>query len=97
MAQFVIRRALTQRQYLDDKQEVQERAARVRVKLIAREVRILAMDGFSPRLSEMVARNSLAVRFAELDEAVAAELGRLQEECHRKIGRLLENLEVAIA
>ena len=76
-------------------QEVRERDARVRVRveMIAREVRVRAMDGFSPRLAEVAAKNNLAVRLTELDEEHSAKLGRRHGECHRKIGRLLEELQ----
>jgi hypothetical protein len=40
------------RRYVDDQQEVRARAARVRIEMIAHEVRVLAMDGFSPRLTD---------------------------------------------
>ena len=78
-------------------QEVRERAARVRVEMIAREVRVLAIDGFSPRLAEVAAKHNLALRFADLDVEVHAELGRLQDELYRRIARLLDSLENASA
>lgn len=61
--------------------------------MLAREVRVLAMDGFSPRLAEVAARNNLAMQFAELNAEVGAELGRLQDEFHRKVARLVEELQ----
>ena len=95
--QFVVRRSLLIHDHVAAAQEVRERAARVRVEMIAREVRVLAMDGFSPRLAEVAAKNNLAVRFAELNAEVHAELGRLQDEFHRRVGRLLEDPEDASA
>jgi hypothetical protein len=58
---------------------------RVRIELIAHEVRVLAMDGFSPRLAEVAAKNNLAMRLADLDAELAAELSRLQDKFHRKV------------
>ena len=52
--------------------DVRERAARVRADMIAREVRINAMDGMSPRLAEMAAK--LQVGWAHLDWAVKRHL-----------------------
>jgi hypothetical protein len=51
------------------------------------------VDGFSPRLAEVTAVNNLAVRLTELDNELGANLGRLQDDCHHKIGPTLDNLE----
>ena len=75
--------------------EVLDRAARVRLEMIAREVRVNAMDGFSPRLAEVAAKNNLAMRLRNLDDEVLTELARLQGELRRRLEKLQEELEGA--
>lgn len=53
------------------------------------------MDGKAVRLPKFVVKNNLAVLLRELDQELDAELCRLHDECHRKIGRLLEDLHDA--
>jgi hypothetical protein len=93
---YVIRRTQLLRQHADDVLEVRGRHTQVRTEMIVREVRIMVLDGLSPRLAETAARNNLAVRLRELDEELVAELGRLQGELRRKLARLLEDLEDGI-
>jgi hypothetical protein len=73
--------------------EVRGRAARARAEMIAREVRVNAIDGLSPWLSEIAARNNLAVRLRKLNNELLTELGRLQGTLWRKLERLLKNPE----
>jgi hypothetical protein len=65
--------------------------------MIASEVRINAIDGMSPRLAEIAAKNNLAVRLRDLDDELLTELGRLQGELRRKLVRLLEDLEDSLS
>jgi isopropylmalate/homocitrate/citramalate synthase len=88
---FVLKRTLLLREHADAVLEVRERAAHVRAEMIAHEVRIMVMDGLSPRAAE-AARNDLALRLRELDYELLTELARLQDEFHRRVARLLENL-----
>ncbi len=73
--------------------DVRERHQRTREEMIGHETRINAMDGLSPALAELAARNNLAVRLRDLDNELVAELGRLQAELRRNLGRLIEDLD----
>jgi hypothetical protein len=90
---FVIKRTALLKAHADAVLEVRDRAARVRCEMIAHEVRIMAMDGLSPRLAEVAARNNLAVRLRDLDNELVSELSRLQEQLRRRLSLLLEELE----
>lgn len=90
---FVVKRTALLKAHADAVLEVRDREAQVRHDMIAREVRIMVMDGLSPRLAEIAARNNLAVRLRELDDELAAELSRLRSELRRRLQRLLEELE----
>lgn len=91
--EFVIRRTVLLKEHADAVLEVRERAARVRLEMIAREVRIMVMDGLSPRLAEIAARNNLALRMRELDDELAAEQNKLQGQLRRRLDLLLEELQ----
>src|SRR3954447_6040222 len=90
---FVLRRTALLKGHADAVLEVRDRAAQVRREMIAHEVRIMVMDGLSPRLAEIAAKNNLAVRLHELDDELIAELGRLQGQLRRRLTLLLEELE----
>ena len=92
--EFVLRRTALLKEHADAVLEVRDRAARVRQEMIAHEIKIMVMDGFSPELAAFAARNNLAVRLRELDAEVANELLRLQEELRSRVQRLLEELEI---
>jgi isopropylmalate/homocitrate/citramalate synthase len=91
--EFVLRRTVLLKDHADAVLEVRDCAARARLEMIAREVRIIVMDGLSPRLAEVAAKNNLAVRLHDLDDEVAAELERLQEQLRRRLRLLMEELE----
>lgn len=86
-------RAAVLKDHADAVAELQARAVRAWDEVLGREVRFTLMDGFSPRAAEQAARNNLALRRAEFDEEVAAELWRLRSEVLRKLRRLEEDLE----
>jgi hypothetical protein len=90
---FVLRRTALLKEHADAVLDVRDRAARVRLEMIAHEVRIMVMDGLSPRLAEIAATNNLAVRLRDLDNELLAELGRLQGHLRRRLALLLEELE----
>jgi hypothetical protein len=75
--QCIVRRTVLPREHAADIQDVQARAARVREGMIAHETRINAMDGMSPRLAEIAAKNNLTVRLRGLDDEVLTERARL--------------------
>lgn len=86
-------RSLLLREHADAVIELRDRHQRCREEMIARETRINAMDGMPPALAEVAAMNNLAVRLRDLDDELAAELGRLQGNLRRKLARLAEDLE----
>jgi hypothetical protein len=90
---FVIRRTVLLKEHADAVHEVRDRAARVWLEVIAHEVRIMVLDGLSPRLAEIAAKNNLALRLRDLDDELLGELDRLQEQLRRRFTLVLEELE----
>ncbi len=61
--------------------------------ILGREVRIMMLDGLSPRLAEAAATNNLAVRRQELDAELEEALEREKETLVRRVRRLVEDAE----
>ncbi len=63
------------------------------LEMLGREVQLLVMDGFSPRLAQVAAKNNLGLRKRELDEELIVELCRLKDDLRKKVGRVIEDWE----
>ncbi len=66
---------------------------RVWNEILSREVRVMVLDGLSPRLGAIAATNNLAVRRQDLDAELEEAMDREKETLLRKVRRLVEDAE----
>jgi hypothetical protein len=90
---FSSRRVGLLKAHADEVLDIRTRARGVWLEMLGREVQLLVMDGFSPALAQIAAKNNLALRRQELDSEVEENLVRLRDELTRKLQRVVEDWE----
>lgn len=90
---FAVKKAGHLKRYMDEVSDLRERARRVWEEMLGHEVRVMVMDGMPPRNAEQAARNNLAIRKADLDKELEGAIERERDTFHRRIRRLLEELD----
>ena len=90
---FAVKKAGCLKKYADGVSDLRDRARRVWEEMLGYEVRVMVFDGMHPRKAEQAARNNLGVRKADLGRELEEAIERERDTFHRRITRLLEDLE----